>query len=141
MALRMKALPIISFLVSGPSMHPTYKDSKRIFVNRLAYFFSNPKKGDIVVLQHPLKENYYIVKRVAATEGTKVDLQWGRLFFNKQRVGDIHYTDIFFDEGKRSQQWNVPRDHCFVLGDNPPRSSDSRHFGTVHKNTIVGKVM
>lgn len=138
----MKFFPILSFRVVGESMSPRYKNNQRVFVNRLAYLFNKPKIGDVVILRHPFKESTLIVKRIAAGPGTEVHLQWGRLFFNKERVGDVHYKSIFFDEyGESKKKWNVPRHSYFVLGNNPARSSDSRHFGPVHKDHIIGRVL
>lgn len=138
----MKFFPVLSFKVVGESMSPRYKNNQRVFVNRLAYVFSKPKTGDVVVVQHPFKKDTRILKRIAAGSGTEIHLQWGRLFFNKERVGDVHYKSIFFDEyGARREKWHVPEHSYFLLGDNPAQSSDSRHFGLVHKNTIVGRVI
>lgn len=134
--------PLVHFRIEGPSMQKKYKHGQSVFVNKLAYLLHSPKQGDVVVLWHPFKKNTRIMKRIAAGPGTQVQLQWGRLFFDNDRVGDIHYTDIFFDEqGTRRKRWHVPKNNYFVLGDNPPQSSDSRHFGTIHKNLIVGKVL
>ena len=138
----MKFFPVLSFKVVGESMSPRYKNNQRVFVNKLAYVLGKPKTGDVVVVQHPFKKDTLILKRIAAGPGTEIYLQWGRLFFNKERVGDVHYKSIFFDEyGASRKKWDVPRHSYFVLGDNPTRSSDSRHFGPIHKDHIMGRVL
>lgn len=81
-------------------MEPTLKSGDYIIVNKLAYIFKKPSKGDIVVLKHPKDKNKFLIKRISDTGYSKY----------------------------------------FVVGDNKNYSTDSRHFGAINKNLIVGKL-
>ncbi len=105
-----RILPIRRFLVEGSSMNPGYKEGDRLLISPILLRFSPPTEGDVVVIQHPKKSNKQLLKRVIGVPGDRVE---------GVELGQEEY---------------------FVLGDNKGKSEDSRHFGKIMRNQILGKV-
>lgn len=94
-------LPIERFKIEDKSMEPTLRHGDYVLVNKLAYVFGKPAKGDMIVLKHPKEKNKLLIKRISAVRNS---------------------------------------DEYFVVGDNKNYSKDSRHFGSIDKDLIIGKV-
>jgi signal peptidase I len=125
--------------VEGQSMAPTLADQDRLIVNKLAYRWGEPRRGDIVMLYYPLDPNKSFVKRVIAEEGDQVRVVAGSVFVN-----DVLMPDDFVPPEYRSHDdfgpSVVPEGYYFVMGDHRNNSSDSRHWGFVPKKYIIGRV-
>ena len=125
--------------VDGLSMAPTLEDHDRLIVNKLVYELGEPRPGDIVMLYYPLNPEKMFVKRVIAKEGDSVRIVDGHVYVN-----DIPLHDDYVPEEFRSHDdWGpqiVQQGYYFVMGDHRNNSSDSRHWGSVPKKYIVGKV-
>lgn len=125
--------------VEGQSMAPTLADSDRLIVNKLQYFFAAPQRGDIVMLYYPLDPDKSFVKRVIAEPGDTVRIVDGKVYVN-----DVAVRDEFVPPEFRSHEdWGpqvVPEAYYYVMGDHRNNSSDSRHWGSVPKKYITGKV-
>jgi signal peptidase I len=125
--------------VDGLSMAPTLEDHDRLIVNKLVYELGDPRPGDIVMLYYPLNPEKMFVKRVIAKEGDTVRIVDGHVYVN-----DVPLHDDYVPEEFRSHDdWGptvVQQGYYFVMGDHRNNSSDSRHWGSVPKKYIVGKV-
>jgi signal peptidase I len=125
--------------VDGLSMAPTLEDHDRLIVNKLVYEIGDPRPGDIVMLYYPLNPEKMFVKRVIAKEGDVVRIVDGRV-----TVNDIPLHDDYVPVEFRSHDdWGpqvIQQGYYFVMGDHRNNSSDSRHWGSVPKKYIVGKV-
>jgi signal peptidase I len=120
-------------------MAPTLEDRDRLIVNKLVYEFGDPRPGDIVMLYYPVNPEKMFVKRVIAKEGDSVRIADGKVFVN-----DVPLHDDYVPQEFRSHDdWGpqiVQQGYYFVMGDHRNNSSDSRHWGSVPKKYIVGKV-
>jgi signal peptidase I len=120
-------------------MAPTIEDQDRLIVNKFAYRFHEPRRGEIVMLYYPLNPDKSFVKRVIGEEGDAIRIVNGNVYVN-----DIALTDVYVPAEFRSHEsWGpqvVPEGYYFVMGDHRNDSSDSRHWGFVPKKYILGKV-
>ncbi len=131
--------------VRGSSMEPTLHTKERLIINKFIYRFREVERGDIVVLQSPHNPDVDYIKRVIGLPGDKIRIENGRVYVNNEIIPDLFTTAETrlweggrFEEGKT---YPVPAESLFVLGDNRPRSSDSREFGFVPLDSIVGKAV
>jgi len=141
------------FQLPTRSMVPTLVPGDHVFVQTSRYWFSTPKRGDIVVfwtdsLESPLlPKGQFYTKRVAALSGDQVRVRNGRLLVNDHPVETptiLSGTNFGFQVGgdfaDRPEGFLVPSNSCFVIGDNVTNSLDSRHFGPVPNRGIIGRV-
>lgn len=131
--------------VRGSSMEPTLHTSERLIVNKILYRFSSPKRGDIIVLKSPRNPDISYIKRVVGEPQDTIHISGGLVFVNGQEVSEpFTAAPTYTWEGssiKEDQEYIVPEGHLFVLGDNRPRSSDSREFGFIPIDSIEGRAI
>ncbi len=123
------------YSIPSASMSPTLEVGDRIVVTR--YFGAAPERGDVIVFQSPRDERELLVKRVIAVPGDLIDARLGRV-----RIG-MHTTPEPYvlrqaATGAIDQQL-VPGDSYYVLGDNREESLDSRSWGVVPRDRIIGR--
>ena len=144
------AIVIRTFLL-GPykiptgSMHPTFMEGDRIFVDKLSYRFHEPERGDIIVFKYPLDKSKDFVKRLVGLPGDKIEIRDGKLIINGRLIDDPPFSEHYYynrddwDFGKHGQIIAVPEGNFFAMGDNSAQSSDSRNWGFVPRKNMVGK--
>ena len=125
--------------VEGQAMAPTMKDQDRLLVNRMAFRVHHPERGDIVMFRYPLDPAKSFVKRIIAEGGDRVEIIEGRVHLNGVRLDDTFVAAESRGQGSWGPQV-VPQGFYFVLGDRRNNSSDSRHWGSVPRQYILGKV-
>jgi len=126
--------------VKGASMSPTLAAGDRFLLNRFAYLTREPQRGELVVLKDP-ETHELIVKRIVGLPCETVIMQNEVAYVNGRRLPEPYAaTSHRPDKSPLSKATVVPRDHYFVLGDNRSRSVDSRTFGPVHRDSIVGVI-
>lgn len=130
--------------VSGSSMFPTFKDGDFILTDKVSYRIGEPKNGDVIVLKDPMDENKDFIKRIIATPSQALKVEGSNVYINGQLLdesflpsGTPTRNGAYLQEGKTVQ---VPEDEYFVFGDNRNHSSDSREWGPLKRNGIIGKV-
>ncbi len=126
-----------NFRIPSASMEPTLQIQDYIFASKLNYRFQEPKRGDIVVFKYPVDTNRYFVKRLIAVGGETVAFRNSQLLINGQPV-----SEDYLPPGLRIPDYGpveVPAGNYFMMGDNRNNSSDSREWGFVPRNLIVGK--
>jgi signal peptidase I len=132
-----------SVRVEGPSMSPTLTDSGCYWLNRYSYIISEPRQHDIVALRDP-RDNTLEVKRIIALPGQSVYLKNGRVYVNGQLLNEPYLpakTPTYAYEKKADEFICVGHDRFFVMGDNRNNSTDSRTFGAVPRQNIIGKMI
>jgi signal peptidase I len=128
--------------VDGCSMSPTLPNEKCYLLNRVVYLIREPKPTDIVVLRDP-ENSGYAVKRIVARPGDSVYVKGGQLFVNGKALNEPYLepgTRTFADARYRSQLWICGQNQYFVMGDNRNNSADSRVYGAVPRQNILGLV-
>lgn len=129
------------FLVSGPSMDPTFRDGNYLIVDEISYRFMEPKRGEILIFKRP-EENKYLIKRIIGLPGETVVLNGKSIsIINKDHTNGFTLDQSFVVNtmSEDPKRYVLDDDHYFVLGDNRPVSYDSRGWGPLDKKNIVGR--
>jgi signal peptidase I len=123
--------------VDGPSMEPTLHNDEYVLVNRLAYKWSKPRLGEVIVFRFPRNPRQEYVKRVIGVPGDEVYITNKQVFVNGQLLDEPYIAESPKDNGT----WRVPENSLFVMGDNRNDSSDSRDWDFVPLENVVGKAL
>ncbi len=130
--------------VKGSSMYPTFKDKEYLLTDKITYKRSLPKYGDVIVFKAPINENYDFIKRVIAIPGQTVMVKGGHVFIDGQQLQESYLSDeVVTDSGQfllEGQSYVVREGEVMAFGDNREHSSDSRDWGPVPDENIVGRV-
>lgn len=124
--------------VQGGSMLPTYKEYGVHFVNRLAYLFHPPQRGDVVAIRLLAGEHVMYMKRIVGLPGETVAFHRGRLYINGQPL-DEPYVKLPCDWERAPEQ--IPSGHYYVVGDNRDMPWNDHTQGRAARELIVGKVV
>lgn len=130
------------FLVQGASMEPTLTNSEYLIVEKVAYKFRQPERGEIVVFRAPINwtENY--IKRVIALPGETIKIENNTIYINGEILQENYAQaggSVSFDDPNYSLEVTLGEDEYFVIGDNRSHSSDSRSWGPLPKQNIIGR--
>ncbi|MEA4900182.1 signal peptidase I [Desulfitobacterium sp.] len=126
------------YLIPSGSMEPGIVPGDRILVNRQSYRLGAPSRGDIVVFAYPRDPSRSFVKRIIAVEGETVELKDNQVFINGQLVDEPYLKAGDYPPFGAE---TIPKDNVFVLGDNRRQSEDSREWGVLPHNYIIGKAV
>lgn len=143
-ALVVEAFLVQAFWIPSVSMSPTLEVGDRVLVNKLSYRLHDVHRGDIVVFSRPqgtesgpddnIKD---LIKRVVAVGGDTIEARDGRVYINDELI-----DEPYLPAGTRTDdlaRQTVPAGKVFVMGDNRTDSQDSRVFGPIDEDTIVGR--
>ena len=130
--------------VRGSSMAPNFFDSDYLLTDKISYRLNTPKRGDVIIFKAPKNEEYDYIKRVVGLPGETISINESNQVILNNQIFDEPYLGpnlktfggVFLEIGKTV---TVPEDQYFVLGDNRNHSSDSRDWGFVPKENIIGK--
>ena len=146
LALVIRTFFVQPFKIPTGSMRPTLREGDRILVNKLLYRFREPERGDVVVFKYPPDRKRDFIKRLVAGPLEMVAIEDGHLRVDGERVTDPEiFNDIFYYNkedwpyGRSGVTVAVPEERYFVLGDNSANSSDSRNWGFVHRQDLLGR--
>jgi signal peptidase I len=164
--LLIRAFVAQAYNIPSGSMKPTLLVGDFILVNKLVYRFSEPQRGDIVVFKYPIDPNIDFIKRIIALPGEEVEVRNNQVFINgkplplievgrgeENGVRKVIYEEVLPEGIKHKVQFYedfpfskrdfgpvvVPPNHYFVMGDNRDNSEDSRYWGFLPRENIVGK--
>jgi signal peptidase I len=144
-ALLVRAYVVQQFAVEGRSMLNTLQDGDRVLVNRLSYRLHDPRRGDVVVLKRfdsPNTPERDLIKRVIGLEGERVRVVSCVVYINDQPLNEPYLDPTVQTQdgcGNDQAEITVPDDTVFVLGDHRGQSSDSRVFGPVPFDLLIGR--
>lgn len=131
--------------VSGLSMYPTMHDGDYLITEKVSYRFGEPKKGQIVVLKNPRDNSQDFIKRIIAIPGDSLRIEGNSVYVNDQKLNETYlpvgtptHSGAFISEGTTLK---ASVNQYFVFGDNRNHSSDSREWGPVTKEELVGRAL
>jgi len=135
------------FLVRGDSMEPNYHSGDYLIVDQLSYRLRSPERGEVIVLKFPLDSSQRFIKRIVGLPGETVEVKDGKVVvYGEEEQGR---DAVVLDESMYlpldlttpgSVRIDLKEQEYFVLGDNRSFSSDSRKWGVLEKEFIVGRV-
>jgi signal peptidase I len=137
-------LTVQHYAIDGPSMEPTLHNQEYILVDRLAYLFHPPQRGDIIVFHYPRDTSIDYVKRIIAIPGDTITVIGQTVIVDGVT---LHEPYINPDDPANTviyppiKNLVIKANQYFVMGDNRGDSSDSRQWGTVPRQDIVGKAI
>lgn len=131
------------FIVSGASMEETFATGQYLIVDQLTYHFEEPKRGDIVIFRYPNDPSKYFIKRVIGLPGDTVTITDGNVTItNDSETFQSPLSEPYVASANRSNgslERTLGDGEYFVMGDNRGASSDSRAWGTLPRENIVGR--
>lgn len=143
-ALLIKTFVVQAFQIPSPSMEPTLQDGDRVLVNKLSYRTGDIGRGDVVVFSRPDDlsagpgDPTELIKRVVGLPGDELQTRDGDLYVNG-RLLEEPYLDPDSTTAGLEVPFTVPEDQIFVLGDNRTDSTDSRSFGAIPTDSVLGR--
>lgn len=128
------------FFVRGASMEPTFEGGDYLIINEIGYRFGAPSRGDVIVFRPPNNESQFYIKRIIGLQGEVVKIKEGRVSVGPDRGSlKLLEEDYISETTKGEIEVVLGIDEYFVLGDNRNASSDSRSWGPLPKENIIGK--
>ena len=142
------------FKIPSGSMRMTLIEGDRLFVSKMSYGpkipwtkirlpgFSKPKRGDVIVFVNPVDHKRDFIKRLIALGGETVQIKEGDIYIDGKKINDPAIDNTYYyQKGQYGVEGPtvIPQGYCFVLGDNSKDSNDSRYWGFVPQEDIVGK--
>ncbi|HEX2043443.1 MAG TPA: signal peptidase I [Acidimicrobiales bacterium] len=142
LAFVVKTFLLQAFFIPSGSMEPTLKIHDRVLVNKLSYDFHDVNRGDIVVFRTPNGQEGSdvkdLIKRVIALPGETIEAGDGRILIDGRPLEEPYLREPALG-GLRLETQTVPPGSVFVMGDNRDGSKDSRSFGPIDEELIVGR--
>jgi signal peptidase I len=157
LAMVIRTFIVQAFKIPTGSMKPTLKEGDLILVNKFIYgakvpftkwripSFRQPKRGDVIVFIYPPERKKNFIKRMVGFPGETVEIKNSKIYINNQPLLDYTFSQREYynrgEFGNEGQKVVIPKDCYFVLGDNSAHSMDSRFWGFVPQDNILGKAI
>jgi signal peptidase I len=142
-----KKFAVQPFFVDGISMEPNFHNNEYLIINEMTYRWNKPERGDVIVFKYPLDEEKYYIKRIIGLPGETVKVKEGNVHICKDPENDISCEvldeTVYLPDDRATNHdttMTLSDAEYFVLGDNRGSSSDSRYWGALEENEIIGKV-
>jgi signal peptidase I len=124
------------FKIYESCMEPNFHEGERVLVNKMIYHFTDPKRGDVIVLHPPFDPKITYIKRIIAIPGDTVEVKDGAVYVKGVRLEEPYAVAPTYT----FPLTKIPEGEYFVLGDNRNNANDSVDWGTLPRKDIVGKV-
>lgn len=132
------------FLVRGESMEPNFHNWDYLIIDKLSFFLRDPQRGEIVVFHPPFDNKVFYIKRIIGLPGERILIDENKItIFNKENPQGFILEEDYIQNHYTSGKIDIilGKDEYFVLGDNREVSYDSRKWGPVKKEKIIGRVL
>lgn len=144
------------FFVQGASMEPNFEDGQYLIINELGYketdlrvakvhSFKEISRGEVIVFRYPLNPKQFFIKRVIGLPGERIKVSKGFVYiYNEVNPNGFKLEENYLPEGlltKGDNDYAIKEDEYFVMGDNRNHSSDSRMWGPIKDNNVIGRVL
>jgi signal peptidase I len=129
------------FVVEGDSMQPNFETGQFLIVSRANYLFGALERGDIVVFHYPAAPREDYIKRLIGLPGDVVEIRDAQVYVNGELLNEPYINEPCTPQNCQDERWEVGENHYFLMGDNRNHSSDSRGFGPVSREFIVGEAI
>jgi len=157
LAMVIRIFVVQAFKIPTGSMRNTLLEGDVIMVNKFIYgakipftdyrlpALRQPIRGDVIVFIYPQDHKKDFIKRLVAVEGETVEIKNGTIYINEKPVLDTVFSQRYYynfgNYAREGQKILVPKDNYFVLGDNSESSQDSRYWGFVPRQNVIGKAI
>ncbi|MBI4090598.1 MAG: signal peptidase I [Candidatus Komeilibacteria bacterium] len=126
------------FYVEGASMEPSFHSKEYLIIDEISYRFSDPERGEVVVLRYPRDRRQFFIKRIVGLPGERIRLENGIVSVNGRPLEESYVSELYMNNASMDEI-TLGADEYFVMGDNRTNSLDSRSFGPISRNAIVGR--
>lgn len=133
------------FFVKGASMEDDFHNGDYVLIDELSYRFNSPERGEVIVFRSPQDTSQFFIKRIIGLPGETIQIRNNEMVITNEQdpKGFILDESAYLDKGQTTAgdfKINIDANEYFVLGDNRSHSSDSRIWGAVNRNLVIGKV-
>lgn len=129
------------FVVSGSSMVPTFENANYLIIDKISYRLSNPKRDEVVVFKYPNDPKKFFIKRIIGLPNETIDIKGSVVTItNKEHPDGFNLDEPYVKNiSNNVTHSELKSDEYFVMGDNRSGSSDSRYWGAVKRNLLIGR--
>jgi signal peptidase I len=133
------------FIVSGASMAPTFTTGEYLIIDQLSYRFDKPERGDVVIFRYPENPSIFFIKRIIGLPGETIEISPGDISVRSDDMSSaLHLAEPYLaleNVDRGISQINLDDTEYFVMGDNRKASSDSRTWGPLPEDLIIGRAL
>jgi signal peptidase I len=132
---------LMTVVIKGASMSPTLFDGERYILYRCTYLWRAPRQGEIVVIKDP-QDNDLSIKRIIGRPNDVVEIRHDGVYVNSAKLEEPYLASFAYFASRSTplKPTKLGKDDYFVMGDNRGRSADSRIYGPVHSDHILGLI-
>lgn len=130
------------FFVRGQSMEPNFENGDYLIVDEISYRFREPKRGEVIIFKSPYDSSQRLIKRIVGLPGERIEIKDNKVAVYKDNILQVLDESEYLPSDFRTDgdmQIVLEQDQYFVLGDNRGVSYDSRKFGILDKESIIGR--
>lgn len=128
------------FIINGDSMEPTFESGEYLIVDEVTYKLGEPQRGEVIIFKFPKNQSKFFIKRIVGLPNESIEIKNGKIFITDATGETKEYIEEYITEKTDGNiEIKLGKEEYFVMGDNRIVSSDSRRWGPVQKNLIVGR--
>lgn len=129
------------FIVDGASMSPTFETGHYLIVDEISYRIEDPQRGEVIIFKYPKDPSRFFIKRIIGLPNETVEIKNGKVtIYNINKPEGLNLEESYVKKGSlENTKVELGENEYFVMGDNRGNSSDSRFWGALPKDMIVGK--